>query len=65
VAAAGPPGDEPLAHPGEDAGSRLRRPRTRGLVAEQNGLTLADVRAAVADEIAKGVDVDVPVQPNT
>jgi len=35
------------------------------LVAEQNGLTLEDVRRAVAEEVAKGVDVDVTVQPGS
>ena len=33
------------------------------LLAEQNGLTLADVRRVVAEEVAKGVDVDVTVTP--
>lgn len=32
------------------------------LVAEQNGLTVEDVRRVVAEEIARGVDVDVTVQ---
>ena len=33
------------------------------LVAEQNGLSIADVRRVVAEEVAKGVDVDVTVTP--
>jgi hypothetical protein len=32
------------------------------LVAEQNGLTVEDVRRVVSEEVAKGVDVDVKVQ---
>lgn len=35
------------------------------LVAEQNGLTVDDVRRVVSEEIAKGVDVDVTVAPGT
>lgn len=35
------------------------------LVAEQNGLALEDVRKVVAEEIAKGLDVDVTIQPGT
>jgi hypothetical protein len=31
------------------------------LVAEQNGLTLDDVRRVVAEEVARGIDVDVTV----
>lgn len=33
------------------------------LVAEQNGLSIDDVRRVVSEEIARGVDVDVTVQP--
>lgn len=35
------------------------------LVAQQNGLTVEDVRRVVSEEIAKGVDVDVTVAPGT